>query len=207
VPDPPLPGLAEEAILLQRAQSGDRDAFWELVAPAAEPIFRLALRMVRNRDDAEDVLQETMLQALDHVGEFRGGSRLTTWLHRIAVNRALTKLRRRRNDVFSIDDPPLNEDSPKRELIDWSISPLDELVAVEAQSALEEAIESLPIDLRTVLVLRDLNGLTNEEAASALELPLGAVKWRIGRARETMREQLEAYFRGKNWPMRPGSRS
>lgn len=207
MPDPPLPGLAEEAILLQRAQSGDRDAFWELVAPAAEPIFRLALRMVRNRDDAEDVLQETMLQALDHIAEFRGGSRLTTWLHRIAVNRALTKLRRRRNDVFSIDDPPQHEDSPKRELIDWSISPLDELVAVEAQSALEEAIESLPIDLRTVLVLRDLNGLTNEEAASALELPLGAVKWRIGRARETMREQLEAYFRGKNWPTRPQGRS
>jgi RNA polymerase sigma-70 factor (ECF subfamily) len=187
--------MEEEAALLERAQQGDREAFWELAAPSMDAIYRLALRLVRSEEDAEDVVQEAYLQALKAIGEFRGHSRFTTWVHRIAVNQGLMKLRKRRNDVFSLD--AMEDDEPLRyplRLVDWSESALSDIVRSEASGVLEAAIEALPIDLRTVLVLRDVNGLSNDEAAQALELPLGAVKWRLHRARTILRDQLSSYF-------------
>jgi RNA polymerase sigma-70 factor (ECF subfamily) len=187
--------LEEEAALLERAQQGDRDAFWELAAPSMDAIYRLAMRLVRSEEDAEDVVQEAYLQALKAIGEFRGHSRFTTWVHRIAVNQALMKLRKRRSDVFSIDAMEGTEASryPLR-LVDWSESALNDIVRREAAGVMEEAIAALSIDLRTVLVLRDINGLSNEEAAQSLDLPLGAVKWRLHRARTILRDRLSSHF-------------
>jgi RNA polymerase sigma-70 factor, ECF subfamily len=187
--------LEEEAALLERAQQGDRDAFWELAAPSMDAIYRLALRLVRSEEDAEDVVQEAYLQALKAIAEFRGHSRFTTWVHRIAVNQALMKLRKRRSDVFPIDAMEGGESSKyPLQLVDWSESALNDMVRREAAGIVEESIEALPIDLRTVLVLRDVNGLSNEEAAQALDLPLGAVKWRLHRARTILRDRLSSYF-------------
>lgn len=186
---------AEETALLERAQGGDREAFWELAAPSMNAIYRLALRLVRSEEDAEDVVQEAYLQALKAIGEFRGHSRFTTWVHRIAVNQALMKLRKRRSDVFPLDTLEGGETSKyPLQLVDWSESALGDLVRREAVGVVEAAIEALPIDLRTVLVLRDVNGLSNEEAAQSLELPLGAVKWRLHRARTILRDRLSTYF-------------
>lgn len=195
----------EEAVLLEKAQGGDREAFWELAAPSMDAIYRLALRLVRNAEDAEDVVQEAFLQALKAIAEFRGHSRFTTWVHRIAVNQALMKLRKRRSDVFPLESVEGGE--PARyplQLVDWSESALNDIVRTEAVGILEEAILELPIDLKTVLVLRDINGLSNEEAAQALELPLGAVKWRLHRARTILRDRLSSYFNERQSVRRGG---
>ncbi len=195
----------EEAVLLERAQGGDREAFWELAAPSMDAIYRLALRLVRNAEDAEDVVQEAFLQALKAIAEFRGHSRFTTWVHRIAVNQALMKLRKRRSDVFPLETMEGGE--PSRyplQLVDWSESALNDIVRTEAVGVVEEAITALPIDLKTVLVLRDINGLSNEEAAQALELPLGAVKWRLHRARTILRDRLSSYFNERQGVRRGG---
>ncbi|MCC7143337.1 MAG: sigma-70 family RNA polymerase sigma factor [Candidatus Eisenbacteria bacterium] len=187
---------AEEAALLARARNGDREAFWQLAAPSMDAIFALASRMVKRREDAEDVVQETFLHALGALAEFRAQSRFHTWLHRIAVNQALMKLRKRRSDVFSVDAPRIEaEESAPVELVDWSESVLDALLRREANQALDAALAELPIDQRTVVALRDLNGLSNEEAAAALEIPIGAVKWRLEQARATLRNRVRDYFR------------
>lgn len=196
--------LEEEAALLLRAQQGDREAFWELAAPSVDAIYRLAHRLVRSDEDAEDVVQEAYLQALKAIGEFRGHSRFTTWVHRIAVNQALMKLRKRRNDVFPIDAVDSGEVGYPLSLMDWSESALDDVVRREAIGTLESAIEELPIDLKTVVVLRDVNGLSNEEAAQALDLPIGAVKWRLHRARSLLRDRLAGYFRERQGVKRVG---
>jgi RNA polymerase sigma-70 factor, ECF subfamily len=190
-----LRDLAEEAALLSRAQAGDREAFWELAAPSVDAIYRLALRLVKNESDAEDVVQEAYLKALGALKEFRGASRFTTWVHRIAVNQALMKLRKRRSEVFPLESVETGEIGNPLDLVDWSDSALEDLVRTEAIQVLDEALEALPIDLRTVVILRDVNGLSNEEASQALELPLGAVKWRLHRARTLLRDRLSSYFK------------
>ena len=196
--------LEEEAAILAKAQQGDREAFWDLAAPSVDAIYRLAHRLVRSDEDAEDVVQEAYLQALKAIGEFRGHSRFTTWIHRIAVNQALMKLRKRRNDVFPLDSVDSGDIGYPLSLMDWSESALDEVVRQEAVGTLESAIEELPIDLKTVVVLRDVNGLSNEEAAQALDLPLGAVKWRLHRARSLLRDRLTGYFRERQGAKRVG---
>ena len=196
--------LEEEAAILAKAQQGDREAFWELAAPSVDAIYRLAHRLVRSDEDAEDVVQEAYLQALKAIGEFRGHSRFTTWIHRIAVNQALMKLRKRRNDVFPLDSVDSGDIGYPLSLMDWSESALDEVVRQEAVGTLESAIEELPIDLKTVVVLRDVNGLSNEEAAQALDLPIGAVKWRLHRARSLLRDRLTGYFRERQSAKRVG---
>jgi RNA polymerase sigma-70 factor (ECF subfamily) len=185
-----------EAILLERAQRGDREAFWELAAPSLDPIYGLARRLTKSEEDAEDIVQESFLKALDKIGEFQGKSRFNTWLHRIAVNQGLMKLRKRRADVFSLDAPLRSEngDGPTLDPVDFSESALEELQSMEAAAVLDAALEDLPIDQRTIVVMRDINRLSNDEVAQALELPIGAVKWRLHRARTVLRDRLGEYF-------------
>lgn len=185
----------QETLLLERAQRGDREAFWELAAPSLDPIYRLARRLTRTEEDAEDIVQESFLKALDKVGEFQGKSRFNTWIHRIAVNEGLMKLRRRRADVFSMD-APRGEDGEGGvyDPVDFGESALEELESQEATAVLEAALAELPLDLRTIVVMRDINRLSNDEVAQALELPIGAVKWRLHRARAILRDRLGAYY-------------
>jgi RNA polymerase sigma-70 factor (ECF subfamily) len=188
--------MDEERELLTKAQDGDREAFWDLAAPSVDPIYRLALRLMRSEEDAEDVLQETFLKALDRIKDFEGKSRFNTWLHRIAVNQALMKLRKRRSDVFSIDAPQLGQNGDERtiELVDFSDSALEGVVETEGREVLDAAMADLPFDLRTVVVMRDINHLSNAETAQALDLPIGAVKWRLHRGRTLLRDRLSSYF-------------
>ena len=188
--------MEQERGLLEQAKAGDREAFWDLAAPSVDPIYRLALRLMRSEEDAEDVLQETFLKALDRLEDFQGKSRFNTWLHRIAVNQALMKLRKRRSDIFSVDAPRAGQDGEERtmDLVDFSDSVLEGVVETEARAVLEQALAELPIDLRTVVVMRDINHLSNAETAQALELPIGAVKWRLHRGRTLLRDRLSNYF-------------
>ncbi|NOH02233.1 MAG: sigma-70 family RNA polymerase sigma factor [Chloroflexi bacterium] len=175
---------------------GDRTEFARLVDAYSAPIYRLGLKMLGNQQDAEDVLQNTFLNALTHLADFEGRSSLSTWLYRIASNEALMLLRRKKNAV-NLDDfhPDDAEESPLPEVfVDWSALPEDELLSGEAKMALDAAINKLPEPLRMVFILRDIEGVSIKETAEILGLTETNVKTRLLRARMFLREQLSAYY-------------
>ena len=188
--------IDDEAAIVAQARLGDAKAFTELLRRYEGKIFRLAQHITQNREDAEDVLQEAFLKAYEHLNQFQGQSKFYTWLVRIAVNEALMKLRRRRPErMVSLDeDVKTEEDSVPREVADWSPNPEQQYNQAELKEILSKTIQGLPPSFRTVFVLRDVEGLSTEETAEALELSIPAVKSRLLRARLQLRERLSRYF-------------
>lgn len=175
---------------------GDRAEFARLVDAYSAPIYRLGLKMLGNPQDAEDVLQNTFLNALTHLADFEGRSSLSTWLYRIASNEALMLLRRKKN-VVNLDDfqPEDAEETPLPEVfVDWSALPEDELLSSESKTALDGAVKKLPESLRMVFFLRDIEGLSIRDTAEILNLTETNVKTRLLRARMFLREQLSVYY-------------
>lgn len=187
---------ADEADLLQALKSGDQAAYATLIERHSGTIYNLALRLMGNREDAEEVLQETFLSAFRAVNRFEGRSQLSTWLYRIAYNAALMRLRRRQLRTTSIDEPLQNEegDSLPRQLVDWTALPDDLLLVSELRSVLDAAVATLSETLRSVFVLRDIEGLSTAETADVLGLTETNVKVRLHRARLALRERLADYF-------------
>lgn len=186
-------------ISIEALIAGDRLEFALMVDLYSAPIFRLGLRMLGNPQDAEDVLQNTFLNALTHLSSFEGRSTLSTWLYRIAANEALMMLRKKKPEVnFEGIDAAGSEESQERlhpiEFADWSDLPEEELLSSEGKRLLDETIQVLPEPLRIVFVLRDIEGLSIKETAEALELTETNVKTRLLRARLFLREQLSAYY-------------
>jgi len=196
VPEPP----SEESLLVAAARSGDIGAFESLVRRYDRNVFRIAQHITQNREDAEDVVQDAFLKAYQNLGQFQGQSKFYTWLVRIAVNEALMRLRRRRPErMVSIDeDVKTEEDSMPREIADWSPNPEQQYTQAELKDILGKTIQGLPPSFRTVFVLRDVEGLSTEETASALELSVPAVKSRLLRARLQLRERLNKYFKRRD---------
>jgi RNA polymerase sigma-70 factor (ECF subfamily) len=189
-------GPDDEAALVGAAKAGDTSAFETLVARYERKIFRLAMNITQNREDAEDVMQEAFLKSYQHIGEFQGNSRFYTWLVRIAVNQALMKLRKRRPNQFSLDDAvETEEDVMPRELEDWGPSPEQRYVQTELQQILGQVIADLEPGFRVVFQLRDVEELSTEETAEVLGLSIPAVKSRLLRARLKLRQKLNRYFR------------
>ena len=153
-------GLAgsDETILVAQARQGDAMAFSELVRRYEGKIFRLALHITQNREDAEDVLQETFLKAYEHLDQFQGNSKFYTWIVRIAVNQALMKLRRRKTDKsVSLDEQfDTGEDTLVREIAAWDEDPEQRFSREELGEILDSAIQSLEPPYRSVFVLRDI---------------------------------------------------
>ena len=189
----------DEAILVSRARESDARAFGELVRRYEGKIFRLAQHVTQNREDAEDVLQETFMKAYEHLDQFQGNSKFYTWIVRIAVNQALMKLRRRKTDKsVSIDENiDTGEDTIVREIAAWDEDPEQRFGRDELGRILETAIQSLDTPYRSVFVLRDIDELSTEETADALGLSVPAVKSRLLRARLQLREKLTRYFKRK----------
>ncbi len=181
---------------LAALQIGDKAEFARVVDTYYEMIYRLAIRMLNNPQDAEDVLQETFIKAYRNFKNFDGRSSVSTWLYRIATNEALMFLRRHRPDTTSIDDTRENDEGLERPtfIVDWCCLPEEELMSAEAQAHLDEAVESLPPNLRVVFILRDIHGLSTRETAEVLNLSEMAVKTRLSRARFKLRELLSKYF-------------
>src|SRR5512147_1548916 len=143
-------------------RAGDRAEFARLVDAYSAPIYRLGMKMLGNPQDAEDVLQNTFLNALTHIADFEGRSSVSTWLYRIASNEALMLMRRKKNTV-NIDDfqPDDAEETPLPEVfVDWSALPEDELLTGEAKHAMDAAVKKMPETLRMVFFLRDVEGLS-----------------------------------------------
>jgi len=168
-------------------------------------VYNLALRLMRNDPmEAEDVLQETFISAFRALDRFEGRSLLSTWLYRIAYNAALMRLRKRKLPTVSIDEPLTNEegDPIPRQLVDWSAVPDQVLLNNELRRALDTAVAALPATLRSVFVLRDIEGLSTAETAAILDLTQTNVKVRLHRARLALRERLSPYLE----PARAGGR-
>jgi RNA polymerase sigma-70 factor, ECF subfamily len=186
-----------EVELVDQARNGDVAAFTELVNRYERNIYRLARHITQNDEDAEDVLQEAFLKAFANLKQFQGQSKFYTWLVRIAVNESLMKLRRRKADkIVSLDERlETEDDSVPREIADWSENPEQQYSRAEMQGFLTRAIDSLSPGFRTVFLLRDVEELSTEETANALNLSIPAVKSRLLRARLQLREKLNRIFR------------
>jgi RNA polymerase sigma-70 factor, ECF subfamily len=189
----------DETTLVAQAREGDDRAFAELVRRYEGKIFRLAQHITQNREDAEDVLQETFLKAYEHLNQFQGQSKFYTWIVRIAVNQALMKLRRRKTDKsVSLDEGiDTGEDTVTREIASWDENPEERFSREELGELLESAIQSLAPPYRSVFVLRDIDELSTEDTADALGLSVPAVKSRLLRARLQLREKLTRTFKRK----------
>jgi RNA polymerase sigma-70 factor (ECF subfamily) len=189
----------DEAVLVAQAKDGDTRAFGDLVRRYEGKIFRLANHITQNREDAEDVLQETFMKAYEHLEQFKGDSKFYTWIVRIAVNQALMKLRRRKTDKsVSLDEQiDTGEDTVVREIAAWGEDPEQQFTREELGEILDGAIESLEPPYRSVFVLRDVEDLSTEETAEALGLSVPAVKSRLLRARLQLREKLTRLFKRK----------
>jgi RNA polymerase sigma-70 factor (ECF subfamily) len=185
-----------EQRLLQRIKEGDKSACAECIDLHSPGVYRLALRMVSSPEEAEDIVQETFLNAFRTIDAFEGRSRLGTWLYRIAYNAALMRLRKKQPLYVSIDPPALEEEETVTpiQLFDWCCLPEDDFQTSEARTELERAIAELPETLRAVFVLRELEGLSTEETAQVLNVSLSNVKVRLHRARLWLRERLSTYF-------------
>ncbi len=188
---------SEETVLVNAARAGDLGAFEKLVHRYDRNVFRIAQHITQNREDAEDVVQDAFLKAFQNLGQFQGQSKFYTWLVRITVNEALMRLRRRRPErmVFIDEDVKTDEDSIPREIADWSPNPEQIYNQAELKEILTKTIQGLPSGFRTVFVLRDVEGLSTEETADALNLSVPAVKSRLLRARLQLRERLNKYFK------------
>jgi RNA polymerase sigma-70 factor (ECF subfamily) len=197
----PVSSLADsdETILVAQSREGDTAAFGELVRRYEGKIFRLAQHVTQNREDAEDVLQETFMKAYEHLDQFQGNSKFYTWIVRIAVNQALMKLRRRKTDKsVSLDETiDTGEDTMVREIAAWDEDPEQKFSRDELGGILDTAVKSLEPPYRSVFVLRDIDELSTEETAEALGLSIPAVKSRLLRARLQLRERLTRYFKRK----------
>ena len=189
----------DETKLVEALQRGEAEAFEQLVRDNTGRMLAVARRYLRNDDDAQDAVQEAFLSAFKAIDRFEGGSRLSTWLHRIVVNACLMRLRsKKRKPEESLEDqmPGFIEDGHLAEPTPGWRAPADELLeSGENRAIVREKIESLPEGHRTVLLLRDIEGFDTEQAAEALGISPGAVKTRLHRARLALREQLEPHFR------------
>jgi RNA polymerase sigma-70 factor (ECF subfamily) len=185
-----------DSAFIERLIAGDRGAFAGLVEQTSAKIYGLALRILNNEQDAEDVLQETYLKAYKALPEFEGRSSVTTWLYRIATNEALMILRKKKpmQNVVEIDDDE-NEIESLPEIVDWRNLPEKELMSAETRQMLQSATDHLSLPLKLVFFLRDIQGLSGIETADILGINENAVKTRLVRARLKLRDELSGYFR------------
>jgi RNA polymerase sigma-70 factor, ECF subfamily len=199
IPTTTDPAVSEELALVNRARAGDTSAFGELVNKYDRKIYRLAKNITQNDQDAEDVLQDTFIKAFQHLDNFQGNSRFYTWLVRIGVNESLMKLRKRKTDrTVPLDEPvDTGEDPMIREIAVWGEDPENKYSQEELRRILDEAVQSLRPAFRTVFMLRDIEELSTEETAQALNISIPAVKSRLLRARLQLREKLTRMFKRK----------
>ena len=191
--------LAAEQTLVTRLQAGDPSACGDCIDQYGPMIYRLALRLMKNEADAEDVVQETFLNAFKAIDSFAGRSQLSTWLYRITYNTAMMRLRQKEPSFLLLAEEDINPQAPQQ-LYDWCCLPEPEFRSNEVRQQLEQAINDLPLTLRSVFVLREMEGLTTLATADALELTEATVKKRLQRARLWLRERLSTYFVEKQEP-------
>ncbi|MCH8989440.1 MAG: sigma-70 family RNA polymerase sigma factor [Chloroflexi bacterium] len=173
-------------------ESGSVDldqAFTEIVEQYSDLAYSVAFRMLRNAEDAEDAVQEAYISAFKALPNFKGQSKLSTWLYRIVVNACLMKIRKDKSRAKYISE----KDYDDAIVYDWKNDPEEAAVNSELRSTLEGGLDHLSPDLRAAVVLRDIQGLSTEESAEALNISIASLKSRLHRARILLRKHLEEY--------------
>jgi RNA polymerase sigma-70 factor (ECF subfamily) len=187
--------LGSDTPLVAAAMNGHSGAFGEIFTRYKRRIFYLAQRIMRNHEDAEDVVQEAFQLAFTHLQEFKGGSQFSTWLSRIAINVALMKLRKKARKVeISIDESESDEIPLRDSVPDLALNPEQDCLRTERSRILREALAELRPNARRVLELYELEGRSMKEIAATMGISVAAVKARIFHARPKMRHELEQYF-------------
>ena len=192
--------VQDDRELLARAQAGDMSAFESLVSRHEEKVYGLALRMTRSEADAAEITQDTFLSAYQHLNEFRGESAFGSWVHRIAANNALMRLRRQKVlDIVSdeLAGPEFTERGSLAEApdSDWSKRADDKVLDDELGRAIQVATDALPEGYREVFLLKDVEGLSYEEISEMVGISIPAVKSRLHRARLALREAIDAFYK------------
>ncbi len=183
-----------EADLIRAARAGDADAFDRLVQAHYSSVYNIAYRMLSTPSAASDATQTTFVRVFEAITSFRGDASFGTWLYRITMNVCLDQLRRRKNQPLSLtDEDEDGELAGERELPDLTDEPSGTAEQRELQELVHEAIGRLSEDFRTVIVLYDIRGLSYQEVAQVLAIPLGTVKSRLNRARLALRDEMEPW--------------
>ncbi len=186
--------MLNEQELLSALRRRDSAAFNQLFDTYSDKVYRLALSQLENEDEAEGVVQDAFLRLFERLDQFEGRSKLSTWLYRVAYNLCQDRLRQRR-PLLSLDEDNDDNDLPAPTvLIDWEDLPEQYLSAAEVSAELDRAIATLPPKLKTVFMLREMEGLSTRECAEVVGISVSAAKVRLHRARLLLREQLAAYF-------------
>jgi RNA polymerase sigma-70 factor (ECF subfamily) len=191
--------------LLLRAQRGDVAAFEGLVELNRDRVFGLALRMLNSPDDAAEVTQDAFISAYRHLADFRGDAQFSSWVHKIAANHALMRLRHRRvvsqieSPIDDLDGPEFNErGSLTGEIPAWTRGAEQQALDAELRTAIERAAAGLADEYREVFVLRDLEGLSYEEIAELTHSTVPAIKSRLHRARLSLRSSIDRFYEERN---------
>ena len=194
--------MSDDVDLLARLRVGDPAAIEQLMEAYGDRVYRLAFGVTRNEADAQEVVQDVFLTVCRKHSTFEGRAALSTWIYRVAMNAALNKRRGKRAELETSLDAELptyladgHREGPRPYLLaDWSNTPEQELLSGESRAVLTRAIEGLPAHYRAVLLLRDVEGLSNEETAALVGESVSSVKSRLHRARMAIREQLTRHF-------------
>ena len=184
--------------LLHRLQAGDERAVSELVDTYGQRIYQLAFRYLRNREDAEEVTQDVLFKVYRKVGAFRGDAALSSWIYRITFNTAMSRLRTAKHQPLPSDETVTREGNRpvKREPADWSDLADEQVLRAELRRRVMRAVLALPAIYRAPVMLRDLQGLSTEEASARLRLKDQTLKSRLHRGRLILRRQLADFAGG-----------
>jgi RNA polymerase sigma-70 factor (ECF subfamily) len=188
--EPPV----EDAALIAALRAGDREALATVFADNADRLYRLALGVLRRPDAAEDVVQTAFLRLLNKPDSFDGRSKLSTWLYRVVYNASIDRLRAEKPTVPIEDENDEGAIPYPQDWTPWGHAPDERVERAEVRALLDAAIDALPPSQRAVVTLRDVDGLSTEEAATALGVTEGAVKLRLHRARIALRNTLASHF-------------
>ncbi len=193
--------VTAEQALIARLRSGDQTAVGDLATEYGSRIFQLAFRYMKNREDAEEVVQDVLLKVFHKIDAFRGDAALSSWIYRITFNTAMSRLRTGRvARQASLDEPyavsPEDARPALHEAVDWTAMADERMLRIQMRERLEQAVRELPDIYRAPVVLRDLQGLSTEEASSRLKLKDQTLKSRLHRGRLILRQRLADFAGG-----------
>lgn len=182
-----------DSLLITKALQGDQQAYTDLLARYRGPLYTLLFRMVRNKEETEDLVQEAFMKAFGSLGTFNEEFAFSTWLYKIAINNTIDHLRKKRLRTYSLDKPIQSRvGEVKREYPDVTWAADKEVLSAEKSAIIERAIAELPEKYRVAIILRHTEEKSYEEIAEILNIPLGTVKARIFRAREALKRKLKS---------------
>ncbi len=184
--------MGSNSELIHKAIAGNEEAYKQLLENYRGAIFNLLFKMVHNKEETEDLVQEAFIKAFKALPSFNEEYAFSTWLYKIAVNNCIDHMRKKRLKTYSINKPVQSKDGEmEREFPDTSMSPDKEILTKERAGLISTAIDELPENYRVAIVLRHSDEKSYEEIAEILEIPLGTVKARIFRAREMLKKKLK----------------